>query len=151
MDTGNLQDPFGLVGRRAVLGMAALAGLGLAGCTTAESTTTPQPTASAPPHESPSATAPAPSGTSAPSEAPASNFLLATLAHTDKIARINPENQDPGAVEFLTVGAAPWGIGVHAASSSAYVATAEGLAVVDLVTFTRRSLIPYLHPAPHIS
>ncbi|WP_258068510.1 hypothetical protein [Arthrobacter sp. N199823] len=84
---------------------------------------------------------------------PASNssFLLATLAHTDKIARIDPSNEDPGAIEFITVGAAPWGIGVHSPTHAAYVATAEGLAVVDLATFTRRSLVPYLHPAAEIS
>lgn len=127
--------------RRTVLAAAGLAGLALAGCT-------PD---GAPVTDPPSSAAPQPSASAVPraSEPPSyASFLLATLAHSDGIARINPENEDPGAVEYLTVGAAPWGIGVHAAGNAADVATAEGLAVLDLATFTRLSLVPYLHPAP---
>ncbi|MHA7178257.1 hypothetical protein ACX80D_16600 [Arthrobacter sp. Sr24] len=150
MDTRNEREPAQFVARRAVLGLAGIAGLALAGCTPAESTATPRPTTSSSPHPSASATAPASIETSAPADGPASSFLLATLAHTDKIARIDPSKDDPGTVEFLTVGAAPWGIGVHSPTQAAYVATAAGLAVVDLATFTRRSLVPYRHPAPEI-
>lgn len=148
MDFSNLKRPRALLDRRTVLGLAGMTGLAMAGCTAAD----PVPEKpSASPSQRPSATAPAPSQTPAPAEGQTSKFLLATLAHTDKIARIDPDNQDPNAVEFLTVGAAPWGIGVHEAGNAAYVATAEGLAVVDLATFTRRSLIPYLHPAQRIT
>ncbi|MEV8143523.1 hypothetical protein [Specibacter sp. NPDC078709] len=133
-----------VIARRTVLGTAGIAALALAGCTT-DGVPVQKPTTVA---------APTPTASAAPTVShPASNssFFLATLAHTDKIARIDPENQDKDAVEFLTVGAAPWGIGVHFPTHAAYVATAEGLAVVDLATFTRRSLVPYLHPAPEIS
>lgn len=133
-----------LIARRTVLAAAGLAALALAGCTPDGAPVTDPPSGAAP---QPSASA-APRASKPPSNA---SFLLATLAHSDGIARINAENQDPGAVEFLTVGAAPWGIGVHSAGNAAYVATAEGLAVVDLATFTRRSLVPYLHPAPRIT
>ncbi|WP_449372000.1 hypothetical protein [Arthrobacter psychrolactophilus] len=77
--------------------------------------------------------------------------MLVTLAHSDGMARIDPSKDGADAVEVLTVGAAPWGIGVHAPSNTAFVATAEGLAVVDLESFTRRALVPYMHPAPSIS
>lgn len=152
MDTGNLQEPVRFVRRRTVLGLAGLGVLGLVGCAVADSpgTAGPTPTTSVSPHSPASATAPAPSSTSSPTVGPASNFLLATLAHSDGIARIDPSNENAGAIEFLSVGAAPWGIGVHGPGNATYVATAEGLAVVDLATFTRRSLVPYLHPAPSI-
>ncbi|ALO67930.1 hypothetical protein AS189_17375 [Arthrobacter alpinus] len=133
-----------VIARRTVFGVAGIAALALAGCTT-----------DGVPGQKPSTVAaPKPSAGTAPTAShPPSNssFLLATLAHTDKIARIDPENQDKDAVEFLTVGAAPWGIGVYSPTHAAYVATAEGLAVVDLATFKREALVPYLHPAPEIS
>lgn len=134
--------------RRAVLALTGVAGLALAGCTSESpvaqtSSTTRLPSASV-------TTVPTASAEPTVSHSP-SNFLLATLAHSDGIARIDPSKDGSGAVEVLTVGAAPWGIGVHAASNAAFVATAEGLAVVDLAHFTRRALVPYLHPAPNIS
>ena len=93
-----------VIARRTVLGAAGIAALALAGCTT-DGLPEKNPTTGA---------APTPSTSAAPTVShSASNFLLATLAHTDKIARIDPENQNKGAVEFLSVGAAPWGIGVH--------------------------------------
>lgn len=127
-----------VIAQRTVLGAAGIAALALAGCTTDGVPVQKPSTVAAP---KPSASHPASN----------SSFLLATLAHTDKIARIGPSNEDPGAIEFITVGAAPWGIGVHSPTHAAYVATAEGLAVVDLATFTRRSLVPYQHPATEIS
>lgn len=150
MDSGKIHEPAPFVARRVVLGLAGLGALGLAGCTAADSPGAADTKPSASASQLPSATAAAPSPEPTSSEGPASNFLLATLAHTDKIARIDPANEDPNAVEFLAVGAAPWGVGVHAAGNAAYVATAEGLAVVDLATFTRTVLVPYLHPAPSI-
>lgn len=148
MDFSNLKRPGALLDRRTVLGLAGMTGLAMAGCTAAD----PVPEKpSASPSQRPSATAPAPSQTSASADGPASSILLATLAHSDQIARIDPANEDSAAIEFLSVGAAPWGVGIHSPTHTAFVSTAEGLAIVDLVTFTRRSLIPYLHPAPRIS
>lgn len=133
-----------VIARRTVLGAAGIAALALAGCTPDDAPAKKPATGAAPT----SAASAAPPVSHPPSNA---SFLLATLAHTDKIARIDPENHDDGGVEFLSVGAAPWGIGVHSPTQAAYVATAEGLALVDLESFTLRSLVPYQHPAPEIS
>lgn len=132
------------ISRRLVLGLSGLTALSLAACTPVVKPAA-SPTTEAPPPTTKTATTPN------VQEAPTSAFLLATLAHSDRIARINPEKLDPGAVEFLEVGAAPWGIGVHAESGVAYAATAEGLAVIDLKTFTRTALVPYQHPATSIT
>ena len=146
MASGNTYEQQPLVARRTVLGLGAFAGLALAGCTS--ETPVAQTSSAIPPPTAAVTTVPA--ATPTESQSP-SNFLLATLAHSDGIARIDPSKEGTAAVEVLTVGAAPWGIGVHAASNTAFVATAEGLAVVDLEQFTRRALVPYLHPAPSIS
>lgn len=72
-------------------------------------------------------------------------LLLVSLARGDSVAIVDPAQENAGqAVRQITVGAAPWGVGVH--DSTGYAATAEGLAVVDLARGERTALVPYLHP-----
>lgn len=81
-----------------------------------------------------------------PEPAGESGRLLATLANSDEIAILNPAKRDSDVVEArIQVGQAPWGIGAH--GDRAYVATAEGLAVVNLATRTRSALVQYQNPA----
>ena len=86
-----------------------------------------------------------------PSPAPATELLLTSLAYSDAVAVVNPSLSESEAVTLVHVGAAPWGVGVDAAGAVGYAATAEGLAVIDLVAGKRTALVPYLHPAETIS
>ncbi len=117
-------------------------GIALVGCA-AEPEADPEPSAT--PRPSPS---PEPAVTPDPEPV----LLLASLARAAEIAVIDPALPDEAAVvQTIHVGAAPWGVGVHAASGTAYAATAEGLAVVDLAAGSRTALVPYDRPAPRIS
>lgn len=80
----------------------------------------------------------------------ASTLLLASLAHAEHVAIIDPARPDAEAVRRVRVGAAPWGVGVDAARQLGYAATAEGLAVVDLAAGKRRRLVRYRHPAARL-
>ncbi|WP_155848591.1 YncE family protein [Arthrobacter sp. 35W] len=71
--------------------------------------------------------------------------VLVTEGWSDGIAWVDPAVRGDGAVIARTeVGKAPWGIAVHAPSERAYVATAQGLAVVDLASRSSLALVPYL-------
>lgn len=115
------------------LGATAIIVLGLAACvpsTASDSAPEPAPALSAKPE---------------PSEKPMPEMLLlASLAYSDEIAIIDPALPDAEAVvDHIVVGAAPWGVGVH--GETAYAATSEGLAVVDLMAGERTALVPYEH------
>ncbi|GAA2171211.1 lipoprotein [Agrococcus versicolor] len=97
-----------------------------------------QPTASARP--APASSAPEPSATSEPPRA----LLLTTLAASDALAVVDPDAPDP-VVASIGVGAAPWGVAADQEAQRAYVATAEGLAIVDLASMTRTALVPFQH------
>ncbi|MBT2443235.1 YncE family protein [Streptomyces sp. ISL-36] len=89
--------------------------------------------------ESPSATgspAPAPSATTATT---AAGTLLVADFGSDTVTFVDPRRGPLGSVE---VGTAPYGLAVGA-DGPAWVATAEGVAVVDTRTRERLALIPY--------
>ncbi|WAC66866.1 hypothetical protein OVA14_03590 [Agrococcus sp. SL85] len=116
---------------------AAAVVLALAGCAPGALVPGPSPAATQP---RPDATA-----TAAPSPEPepaAAPVLLTTLAASDGLAIVDPDADEP-VLDVVEVGQAPWG--VAAAEGTAYVATAEGLAVVDLAARERTALVPYLH------
>lgn len=135
--------------RSLLLAVPATLALGLLGCA-------PEPEAPSRPSPSP-APEPDPAADGAP-PTEAATLLLASLAHRTAVAVIDPARPDAEAVREIEVGAAPWGVGVHTAAdgaSTGYVATAEGLAVVDLAVqdpaaARRTALVPYLHPAARI-
>ncbi|MFF9838593.1 hypothetical protein [Streptomyces sp. NPDC013740] len=108
---------------RALAGLAAALAL-LAGC--AQSGTEPARAAS--PSRSP---APAPAGT----------LLLADFG-ADTVTFVDPAR---GPLSSVRVGTAPYGLAVGG-DGRAWVATAEGVAVVDTGTRTRLALIPYRTP-----
>ncbi|WP_413317298.1 hypothetical protein AA0Z99_10985 [Agrococcus sp. 1P02AA] len=88
---------------------------------------------------------PTPSATPAPPQATASEpqpVLLATLAASDALAVVDPDAAEP-LPDLIEVGAAPWGVAAH--DGTAYVSTAEGLAIVDLAAGERTALVPYEH------
>ncbi len=69
-------------------------------------------------------------------------LLLATEAESDGLAVVDPTVREGSAVVArVVVGAAPWGVATH--GRTAYVATAQGVAVVDLDALVRTDLIPY--------
>lgn len=109
--------------------------------------------ASPDPTPNPDVTSPAPTPAPDPSDAPAApeepveapaRYLLATEAESDGLAVVDPTIREGSAVvDRVEVGAAPWGVAVHAPTMRAYVSTAQGVAVVDLATRERVDLIPY--------
>ncbi|MBB4981279.1 YncE family protein [Streptomyces nymphaeiformis] len=113
----------------------------LAGCAqgsggTATGPTTPagtSPTAGSPTPGSPVTVTPAPDGTVAP------GTLLVTDFGSDTVTFVDPARGATGAVK---VGTAPYGLAVGE-DGRAWVATAEGVAVVDTKSRTRLALIPY--------
>ncbi|MEU7015025.1 YncE family protein [Streptomyces sp. NPDC046385] len=122
---------------RALAGLAAAIAL-LAGCAqggteaagvsappAAHSPATPTPTPASP---SPSAGTPTPAGT-----------LLVADFGADTVTFVDPSR---GPVSSVRVGTAPYGLAVGA-DGRAWVATAEGVAVVDTATRTRLALVPY--------
>lgn len=64
--------------------------------------------------------------------------LLLTNSTGYHITRLDPAS---GQSEQLEVGGAPWGIALSPDHSLAYVATAEGVAIVDLAVWQRTALI----------
>ncbi len=67
--------------------------------------------------------------------------LLLSNSASYHVTRLDPAS---GHYEQLEVGAAPWGIVLSLDRTLAYIATAEGVAVVDLAIWQRTALIPYL-------
>ncbi|MFI6898725.1 YncE family protein, partial [Streptomyces sp. NPDC050256] len=115
--------------RRAVLLLAAAAVL--AGCAT-EATGAPDGSAAAKsPAGTPSASAPA-------GRTPDGTLLVADFGG-DTVTFVDPER---GAFDRVEVGTAPYGL-VVGADGRAWVATAEGVAVVDTKSRTRQARIPY--------
>ncbi|SDH72285.1 YncE family protein [Agrococcus jejuensis] len=119
-----------LLARAAALVAATAA---LAGCAPGALTASPSPTASP-------STTPAPT----PEPEPERSLLLTTLAASNALAVVDPTAAEP-VVASIEVGTAPWGVVADAAHERAFVATAEGLAVVDLATMTRTALVPFQH------
>ncbi|MFH9725287.1 hypothetical protein ACH4M4_20310 [Streptomyces sp. NPDC017254] len=91
------------------------------------------PTASAPSAGSSGTVTPAPAGRPAP------GTLLVSDFGSDTVTFVDPER---GAIGSVQVGTAPYGL-VVGADGRAWVATAEGVAVVDTTTRQRLALIPY--------
>ena len=104
------------------------------------------------PSGSPAASAPAtratpmPSPTPTPSAAPArtptpqqEELLLVTAFADAHLVLVDPED---GEVARIEVGRAPWGVSVGP-DGTAYVATFDGVAVVDVEARTRIGLVPY--------
>ncbi|MDX2295819.1 MULTISPECIES: YncE family protein [Streptomyces] len=127
---------------RAVL-PAAVAAVLLAGC--AEAAETPaagaaaptSPTVTVPP---PTSTGPAPSGTKgATAVAPAAGTLLVADFGSDTVTFVDPARGSTGSVR---VGTAPYGLALGK-DGRAWVATAEGVAVVDTAGRRRLALVPY--------
>ena len=110
----------------------------LAGCAQgsgAAESASPSAAASGSVTPSPSGSAPLP-GASAPA---APGTLLVTDFGSDTVTFVDPAR---GATGSVKVGAAPYGL-VLGADGRAWVATAEGVAVVDTVTRERLALVPY--------
>ncbi|MEU2202669.1 YncE family protein [Isoptericola sp. NPDC019482] len=108
----------------------------------------PAGTATPSPTQSPSTSAtPTPSADPAPAQ-----LLLATQAERDTLAVVDPADRRGSAVvDEITVGTAPWGVAVDEDSRSAYVSTAEGVAVVDLDARERTDLFAYEHGTTRIA
>ncbi|WUT01296.1 YncE family protein [Streptomyces sp. NBC_00708] len=104
----------------------------LAGCAVTD--------APASPVTSPAARAPAPSATATPEPGatPDGTLLVADFGG-DTVSFVDPER---GTFDRVTVGTAPYGVAVGA-DGRAWVATAEGVAVVDTDSRTRLTRIPY--------
>ncbi|WP_424217427.1 YncE family protein (plasmid) [Streptomyces sp. BI20] len=87
-----------------------------------------------------SAPSPAPAGTPLPAATPtpAGTLLLADFG-SDTVTFVDPAR---GPVGSVVVGTAPYGLAVDA-RGTAWVATAEGVAVVDTRARTRTALVPY--------
>ncbi|WP_327739612.1 hypothetical protein OG749_42985 [Streptomyces nojiriensis] len=88
----------------------------------------------APPGPAPSAAAPLPATAPTPQ-----GLLLTADFGADTVTFVDPQR---GAVASVTVGRAPYGLAVGA-DGRAWVATAEGVAVVDTRTRVRLALIPH--------
>jgi YVTN family beta-propeller protein len=94
------------------------------------------------PASSPSPTlAPQPTATQEPTAMPqpAAHMLIVTNSAGRAISIVDPQS---GALTQIEVGAAPWGLAL-APNQLAYVATAEGVAVVDIRRRERVALIAY--------
>lgn len=129
--------------RRGSLLLPLLAGLLVAGCAAAAPEAR-EAAASGPETAAPRTVAPEP----VPEEP--EMLLLASLADGSELAVIDPSRPDAEAVALVPAGAAPWGVGVDPGTGTAYAATAEGLAVIDLAALERRALVPFPHPASGI-
>ncbi|MFF2774081.1 YncE family protein [Streptomyces sp. NPDC058052] len=126
-----------------VLLPAAVAGVLLSGCaqadeapaaTGAPSATSPTVTVTPPP-----STGPAPSATASAGARPAAGTLLVSDFGSDTVTFVDPSRGATGSVE---VGTAPYGLALGK-DGRAWVATAEGVAVVDTAARKRLALVPY--------
>ncbi|MFD3943283.1 hypothetical protein [Streptomyces sp. NPDC058579] len=118
-------------GRGRALASVAALGIVLVGCAADADATaggTPAPTSSDAARPTGSAPTPTPDGT-----------LLVADFGSDTVTFVDPRR---GAVGSVEVGTAPYGLAVGA-DGRAWVATAEGVAVVDTRTRTRLALVPY--------
>jgi DNA-binding beta-propeller fold protein YncE len=102
-------------------------------------TTTAAPTTTVAPMALPATTVPAATVAATPEAATVALTLLVTNSAARHVSFVDPER---GVLARVEVGAAPWGLAL-APGGRAYVATAEGVAVVDTVARRRLALIPY--------
>ncbi|MFC7220325.1 hypothetical protein ACFQLX_19465 [Streptomyces polyrhachis] len=116
--------------RRAATALLTGAVLLAAGCTAGERAAAREPGAAA---SKPPAAAQAPAG-----ETPDGTLLVADFG-ADTVTFVDPER---GAFDSVEVGTAPYGLAVGA-DGRAWVATAEGVAVVDTRARERLALVPY--------
>ncbi|WNI23318.1 hypothetical protein [Streptomyces sp. ITFR-16] len=123
--------------RRAVLTLASAAVL--AGCAAETSPTASTPAASAPTASAPAAQAPTAGVRTGAT--PEGTLLVADFGG-DTVSFVDPER---GTFARVEVGTAPYGVAVGA-DGRAWVATAEGVAVVDTRSRTRLARIPYATP-----
>jgi len=87
-----------------------------------------------------------------PSTPVPARYLLATQAGSDSLVIVDPADRDGSAVVGrIEVGEAPWGVAVHPGTRRAYVATARGVAVVDLDARRRVARVPYRDTPAHVS
>ncbi|MEB3959044.1 hypothetical protein OKJ48_02040 [Streptomyces kunmingensis] len=118
----------------------------LAGCT-AQSDDSDRPTRSssgpapAPTATSEKPTSEKPSGEASTGRTP-DGTLLVTDFGSDTVTFVDPDGPDRGPFDTVKVGTAPYGLAVGD-DGRAWVATAEGVAVVDTESRTRTALVPY--------
>ncbi|GAA1522161.1 lipoprotein [Streptomyces albidochromogenes] len=109
------------------------------GCTATEptgSTAAPRPSASA---ETGASAPPGPEGDTRPRPETPDGTLLVTDFGAQTVTFVDP---DKGPVDSVRVGTAPYGLAIGA-DGRAWVATAEGVAVVDTAARERRAFVPY--------
>lgn len=118
----------------------------LAGCATGTTEAAPdarRTTASAP--DATETTAPAPASSSATGRTPQGTLLVADFG-SDTVTFVDPgtpgSGKTAGPIASLAVGTAPYGL-VVGEDGRAWVATAEGVAVVDTGRRTRIGTVPY--------
>ncbi|KOV38177.1 lipoprotein [Streptomyces sp. XY431] len=110
----------------------------LAACGSPAPAPAPAPTSASAP-----APVPTPPPTATPTPAAASPTLLVTDFGADTVTFVDPSRPGRAAdLGSVRVGAAPYGLAV-APDGTAWVATAEGVAVVDTRTRTRVALVPH--------
>ncbi|MFC9174135.1 MULTISPECIES: hypothetical protein [unclassified Streptomyces] len=137
--------------RRFTLALTATAAV-LAGCASGTTETAPDPAGTVPSTAPDSAgttpsTAPDATGTTAPTtpETPRGTLLVADFGG-DTVTFVDPGREGSGEggrpIASVEVGTAPYGL-VVGEDGRAWVATAEGVAVVDTQRRTRLALIPY--------
>ncbi|HEY1118289.1 MAG TPA: YncE family protein, partial [Acidimicrobiales bacterium] len=80
--------------------------------------------------------------TTQPAPNPSSGLLLVADFGSDTVTFVDPTRGKDAEVDTVRVGEAPYGIALGA-DGTAWVATAEGVAVVDTHTRKRTALIPY--------
>lgn len=133
--------------RSTALRMIAVIGMATAACAAPESlpsSTAPVPTRS--PTIAPTLVPETPTPTPTPSPGPADLYLVTAFADAHLVV-LDPQRGEIGRIE---VGRAPWGVTV-APDGTAYVATLDGVAVVDVEARKRIGLIGYaseLAPGP---
>lgn len=77
-------------------------------------------------------------------------ILVVTEGWSSGLSFVDPSRRKDAIRARVEVGAAPWGVAVHEGTRRAYVATAEGLAVVDLDRQALLDLVAYLDQPDHI-
>ncbi|MEU5918826.1 YncE family protein [Streptomyces sp. NPDC047141] len=112
---------------------------GTASATGATASAGVSPGAGSPSPGSPATGTPAPDGRAAADGRPAPGTLLVTDFGSDTVTFVDPAR---GATGSVRVGSAPYGLAVGR-DGRAWVATAEGVAVVDTASRERLALIPY--------
>ncbi|MEV8629971.1 hypothetical protein [Streptomyces sp. NPDC051079] len=128
---------------RALAGLAAavalLAGCAQGGTETARASAPPSPATPSPGTPTPAPASPSTPVSASPATPTPAGTLLVTDFGADTVTFVDPKR---GPVSSVRVGTAPYGLAVGS-DGRAWVATAEGVAVVDTDTRTRLALVPY--------